>query len=63
MTGLLNPFSVVDAGPAGLGLGGQQGLDEGPRLIRQLPKRHRPSPPKQIAQRESILQPDTGVLR
>jgi hypothetical protein len=56
-------LSVVNAGSAGLRLGRPQGLEEGPRLLRQLPKPLRPPPPKPVVQMESLRRPDAGVLR
>jgi len=41
----------------------QEGLNEGPLFIGQLLKPHRPSPPRQVVRRQSILQSDTRVLR
>ncbi len=47
----------------GFGPGWQERCNEGPRFIGPLLKPHRPSPPRQVVQRQGILQLDTWVLR
>jgi hypothetical protein len=56
-------LAVIHPRSPGFGPGRQQGRNARPRFIGQLLNPHRPSPPRQVVQRQSILQPDTRVLR
>jgi hypothetical protein len=58
-------LAVIHPRSSGFGPGRPQGRNEGPLLIRQLLKPHRPSPPRQVVRRRGIEYTPTGrrVLR